>query len=183
MKQAEFLSLMHRRLAQTAIGNSVIRNQGAKGLAEIARGYMEENVELDVFFKTIDKKSDYEEFLNKHTNALLAKFPSKGKSWGAARKALNLFFRNLTYNKYFADKYQVSSDFGKNNIALQNLELPLDSYVGKGLRSTFDKELPGWPGLKSLTKNVSDAYQEKALELSKQKNIARVHLDLVFWRN
>ncbi|HEX2847354.1 MAG TPA: hypothetical protein VHN59_12455 [Chitinophagaceae bacterium] len=185
MDQLDFEQLLHRRIAQISVGASAIRNQGKKGdkgLIKTCRNYFENEIELSVFFKKLHDRDEYKELLDKHTQAIVSLFPETARSWGAARKGLNLFFRDVVYNKYLADKFNLSSDFISNNKMLENLEIPLDKDVAKKLRERFKQALPKWEGIKHLTEKVSAAYQLKAAELASEKNIARVHLDLEFWR-
>ncbi|MBW8049630.1 MAG: hypothetical protein FVQ77_04690 [Cytophagales bacterium] len=183
MNKSDFYKLLHRRLAQNAIGASTIRNQGDKGLIKICRDYLEHKIDLTEFFNSLSDSTEYRKFLNRHTNAIVKLFPKTAKSWGAARKGLNLFLRDLTYNKYFADKFNLPTDFHLNNNKLKNLEVPLDNYVAKELCKYFKGQLSKWKGIKHLKLPENDKYQIKAKELAKEKDIARVHLDLEFWRN
>ncbi len=45
----EFVKLMKRKIAQTSIGASALRNQGAKGLIKISRNYFENEIILEEF--------------------------------------------------------------------------------------------------------------------------------------
>ena len=47
----------------------------------------------------------------------------------------------------------------------------------------LDISLPSWPRIISLTPEVSAEYQNAALRIANNKKIARVHLDLTYWRN
>jgi len=58
----------------------------------------------------LETESYYKLFLNEHTKNLISNFPEKGKSWGAARKGLNLFFREIIYKKFFSDQYEFPKD-------------------------------------------------------------------------
>ena len=186
MNQTDFYKQLYRRIAQIAVGASAIRNQGKKGdkgLIKSCRDYFENEIDLTEFFNSLSSNEAYKTFLTTHTNDLANLFPLTARSWGAARKGLNLFLRDLTYNKYFADKFDLPTDFDQNNDKLKNLEVPLDKDVAKGLRKHYKRQLPKWNGIKHLTPDSSDEYQAKAMELASEKNIARVHLDLEFWRD
>lgn len=119
--------------------------------------------------------------MDKLTDDLRGKFPNGGKSWGAARKGLNLFFRDVVYNKYLADLLEVPTDYKENMKTLRNLEVPLDRDVAAGLTKAFD-ELPRWTTIKDLNGKRSKLFQDKALVYADSKGIARIHLDLEFWR-
>lgn len=183
MTQDDFYTKLQRRIAQMAVGTSSLRNQGGSGLIKICRDYFEQKIELDEFFEVLPDETKFIEFLNNHTNELVKLFPETAKSWGAARKGLNLFLRDIAYNKYFADKYKIPSALKSNNEALKNLEVPLDKDVATGLEKHYDTSLPKWKGIKHLKPDDSKIFQQKAQELGKKKSIARVHLDLEFWRN
>lgn len=182
MNKDEFDKILHRRIAQIAVGASAIRNQGGSGLIEICRDYFENKIDLNELFKALPEKSEFILFLDNHTDEIVRLFPNNAKSWGAARKGLNLFFREICYNKYFADKFQLPFEFSANNEKLNHLEVPLDNDVATGLIQQFPNELPKWNRIKNLTKDESNKYQNKAEKLAKQKGIAKVHLDLLFWR-
>lgn len=181
MTRNEFDSKLKRRIAQLSVGASALRNQGGSGLIDTCRNYFENDIDLQAFFYSLDDKKVFSTFLNRHTNEIVNQFPEEAKSWGAARKGLNLFLRDICYNKYFADKYELPTNFIDNNEKLKLLEVPLDNDVATGLIREFP-QLPKWNRIRSLTKDQSDIYQKKASDLAAEKNIARVHLDLLFWR-
>lgn len=178
----DFLKQIHRRLAIISVGGSAIRNQGAAGLIDIARGYFENSISLEKFFVSLRDEGSFRRFLNSHTDQLVDQFPKGGKSWGAARKGLNLFFRDLVYNKFIAEKFHLAVNFEQFNEEVKHLEVPLDSFVAKGLYASPNNHLPRWKSIRELTKMVSDQYQSQATEVARGLNIARVHLDLKYWR-
>jgi hypothetical protein len=186
MHETEFFIRLQRRIAQTAVGASAIRNQGKKGdigLIKSCRDYFENELNIEEFFTLLSSETLFKGFLDRHTTALTDKFPETAKSWGAARKGLNLFLRDLTYNKYIADRYNLPTEFIENNEKLKNLEVPLDKDVAMGLHAHFTTQLPKWTGIKHLQPKDSEIYQEKAKELANERSIARIHLDLEFWRD
>jgi len=182
MNKVEFDKKLQRRIAQLSVGASAIRNQGGSGLIETCRTYFENQIDLKNFFTSLTKKDEYLKFLDNHTDEIVKLFPVGAKSWGASRKGLNLFFRDVCYNKYFADKFQLPTEFKDNNEKLKYLEVPLDYDVATGLIQKIPDELPKWNGIKNLTKSDSIKYQDKADVLAQEKGIAKVHLDLWFWR-
>jgi len=106
---------------------------------------------------------------------LLPLYPPKSNPWGVARKALNLFLRACLYNHYLRSKYHLE----KNETLL---EIPLDSVVGRSLvdeaQEAGGRPLPPWPGLKYLTPETSNTYQEYAAGLADKKGLpALVFLD------
>lgn len=182
MTENTFLRKMKRRLAQIAIGPSALRNQGAEKVVEIARDYVEKSINYSDFFNALKDQKRFNKYLDKHTELLKDKFPAEGKSWGAARKAINLYLRESVYNNFIADHYNLSSDFAKFNHAIRFLEIPLDRSVSIGIVSDFTGQLPKWTTIKNLTPEVSAAYQIGAKIIAETQKIARVHLDLIYWR-
>lgn len=182
MKQSAFIKQIHRRLAQAAIGASALRNQGAAGILETARQYLQHSISLNDFFKKLSDQNKFNKFLDDHTTRMLKEFPKEAKSWGAARKALNLFFRDVVYNKSITDNYGFSNDFNKFNEAIKFLEVPLDFDVATGIYNASNETIPKWTSIKKLSKPTSDIYQDAALQIAQKKQIARVHLDLIYWR-
>ena len=181
MDKDEFFKQIHRRVAQTSVGPSAIRNQGASGLITISRNYFEKNINLTEFREKLTTDS-YKDYLDKLTTDLRNRFPDGGKSWGAARKGLNLFFRDVVYNKYLADLLNIPSDYKENLKTLRNLEVPLDRDVATGLNKIFD-DLPRWTTIKDLDGKQSKLFQDIALMYADNNGIARIHLDLEFWRS
>jgi len=182
MNYDEFLLKIHKRIAIVSVGGSAIRNQGASGLIDIARVYFENSISLEKFFASLTDEGSFKRFLDLHTYQLVELFPNGGKSWGAARKALNLFFRDLVYNKFIAENYGLARNFNKFNEEIKCLEIPLDSYVAKELFESSIRQLPKWKSIRKLTQEVSDQYQTQALIEAKELKIARIHLDLLYWR-
>ena len=180
MDHKEFLEQIHRRVAQTSIGPSAIRNQGASGLIETAREYFEKRINL-VEFREKLPTDKYMSYLDMLTSDLRSRFPRRGQSWGAARKGLNLFFRDVVYNKYLADYLEIPTNYKKNLRTLRNLEVPLDRDVATGFIAKIS-DLPKWKSIKYLTDEQNIIFQDAALNYADEKGIARIHLDLEFWR-
>jgi len=178
----DFLKQIHRRIAIISVGGSAIRNQGAAGLVDIARGYFENSISLEKFFVSLKEEGSFKRFLDSHTDQLVDQFPKGGKSWGAARKGLNLFFRDLVYNKFIAEKYGLARNFERFNEEVKHLEVPLDSYVAQGLFKQSNKKLSRWISIKELKTEKSEQYQAFALEYANELKIARINLDLLFWQ-
>jgi hypothetical protein len=62
------------------------------------------------------------------------------------------------------------------------LELPLDSKAAKGLVAEFEGSgLPRWRSIKDLTATMSNGYQSVASQIAERRDIARIHLDLIYW--
>ena len=140
------LKLIQQRVANYSIGSSALRNQGALGMVEIARAFLA-NLNLTQF-KNITERQ-FRIRLEKFTQQLKIQFPIEARrNWGAARKSMNVFLENAFYNIFLNNEYNLHK-------LKEFLEVPLDSYVGKGLRrdfrkSTFHYKLPVWKGIRQL---------------------------------
>ena len=182
MTKTDFIDKIHKRLSIVSVGASAMRNQGASGIVDIARDYFYQSISLDDYIEKLSSPDKFGKFLDDHTDKMLKKFPADGKSWGAARKGLNLFFREAVYNKFISDHYKLATDLGKFNKLIRHLEVPLDFDIATGIYKDKNGTIPKWISIKKLTKNVSDIYQREALAIAGSKQIARVHLDLIYWR-
>ena len=183
MTEQQFYQLLHRRLSQIAIGASAIRNQGSGGLIKILREYFETQVDLDQFVKSLVGEAEYSVFLNGHTSHILTLFPDTAQSWGAARKGLNLFLREIIYSKFFSHRFSLPDNFSNFNSLVKFMEVPLDRDVANGLIADSKGLLPKWINIKNLTPTISESYQKQAFLIATQENIARVNLDLKYWRS
>lgn len=183
MTEQQFYQLLHRRLSQIAIGASAIRNQGSGGLIKILRHYFETKVNLEHFIKSLLDEIEYRRFLDEHTSQVLTLFPDTAQSWGAARKGLNLFLREIIYSKFFSHHFSLPDNFAEFNRLVKFMEVPLDKYVADGLISDSNGQLPKWINIKHLTPSLSETYQSQAFIIATQENVARVNLDLKYWRS
>jgi hypothetical protein len=183
MTEQQFYQLLHRRLSQIAIGASAIRNQGSGGLIKILRQYFETKVDLEHFTKSLIDETQYRDFLNGHTSNILTLFPDTAQSWGAARKGLNLFLREIIYSKFFSLRYSLPDNFDEFNFLVKFMEVPLDKEVAQGLIADSNGQLPKWINIKHLTPTLSETYQNQAFIIATQENVARVNLDLKYWRS
>jgi hypothetical protein len=162
-----------QRFRAEAIPANAIRNQGAPGVLAAARPFLR-RVSL-ARFRT-RSRATFEAHLDAVTERLKRKFPPKAQNWGAARKTVNLFLRDCTYDHHLRACYGLA-------VIEPWLEVPLDSYVANTLGKHKRYELPSrWPGLKELTPEESAQYQDVAQRLADRKGIYRVHLDLYWWR-
>ena len=174
-----FITAIKNRIAEISVGSSSIRNQGAPGLIKISRSFFKK-IDLKKFRRKV-QTTEYTAYLDNLTLELLKEFPKKGRQWGAARKGLNLFFREVSYNHYLAHYLDISSSYNENLVILKNLEVPLDKDVATGLIECCD-DLPKWKSIKSLTQEVHTSFQNKAKQYAEETNTISVHLDLTFWR-
>jgi len=165
---------MRKREANLSIGASTARHMGA-GTVKEARDFLG-SLDIGSFV------NDSEEALNQHLDTTTVEFGKEltCKSWGAARKFLNIFLRGALYNRCLCDCYGLA-------ILEPFLETPLDSHVATALRSRCNEEeggllLPPWGTIIRLEKDVSQKYQEVASRVARKKGVARVHLDVWYWR-
>ena len=167
MVKQEFIMLMEKFVTREAVGVTAMRGQKKKTLRKV-RKYTED---LLGSLKEIDSEDQYLNWLNLHT----IKLGNKVHSWGAARKALNLFMRTAFYNYYLNKEYKLRR--------LEAwLETPLDRIVAKKLKRSFPKEaLPSWPGVKHLSSIVSDRFQEAASAVAMNERRKTVHMDVFLW--
>jgi hypothetical protein len=168
MTPAELLRAIQSRTARTAVGASTVRGRGNTGTVKAARVYF---VDLDLARFAVGPR-EFPKALDRHTHTLLAALPRPARHWGVARK---LFLRDCLYTGALNTAYRLCR-------AEESYELPLDSITAKALRAKFSRgELPRWPGVKHLSPELSDEYQEAALGLARRMKISRVHLDAVWW--
>lgn len=171
----DFIDRLQARTALLAVGRSALRNQGAPGMVMVARKYLRA-INLSGF--AVATRGDFSVALDRHTKRLMKRFPQRARdNWGAARKAMNLFLREVVYNRPLCEHYGLSK-------VEHWLELPLDSYVYDGLTNDFtgDRDLPEWPGVKALKSSVSAKLQAAAEKIARAYGTKRVHLDVKYWR-
>lgn len=158
-----------------AIGRSTLRSQGAPGMVECARDFLR-RLDLRALAK-IDAGS-FDAFLDRQTLKLARSFPDGGNgNWGAARKSLNIFLRDVLYCRLLCDHFDLAH-------LEPSLEVPLDSHVYLGLSSDTDdpESLPPWSGVKHLTPETSRELQNIAASVARSLGVPRVHLDVRYWR-
>lgn len=161
------------RAAMLAIGRSTLRSQGAPGVVVAARRFLRK-VDLRLF--SVDTNEQFLSVLDTQTLLLASQFPDGGRgNWGAARKSLNIFLRDVFYCRPLCEHYKLDG--------LEPwLEVPLDSNVYLGLMSDITKAYTPWPGVKALTPADSAELQSTAFAVAKSFGVARVHLDVRYWR-
>lgn len=166
---------LFRCLAHTAIGPLTARKMGPSGTIDRVRSFLQQAA-LEDF--VAEDASTFRKHLDRQTAALK---DCAGVAWGAARKFLNIFLRDALYNRWMC------AEFGLGKVE-HWLELPLDSHTAKGLRqatedhSEMAQQLPRWPGVVNLTPELSNQYQRLASDVAALKQLARVHLDILYWR-
>jgi hypothetical protein len=177
MTNASFLKMIQARTATVAIGPSTLRNQGASNVVSNTREFLK-RLDLRRFSAKAKTALSFQNALEQETKKLRSALPVRARNWGAARKALNIFLRDVFYNYYLRDEYR----FGKLE---QWLELPLDKDAARGLHQDskdIRTQLPRWTGVKYLECDISKVYQDAAQQVAQSLGIARVHLDLIYFR-
>src|SRR5215208_4833942 len=107
---------VQRYVANLAITTPFFRAKGSAGAMEVAIEFV---CKLDL---SEPKPSLFAEYLDKHTAALQSDFLPDWRPWGPARKALNVFLRDATYNAFLRSEYNLA--------ALEPvLETPVDSRI------------------------------------------------------
>ena len=158
-----FVKTVQKFVAREAVGQTAMRNQGT-GVLNAVHIYLDE---INLALMKTNSRSDYMEWLDHHTMSLLNKLPVRSKPWGAARKAINLFMRTALYNRYLNHEFKLEG-------VETWMEIPLDSAVARGLRKEVSRgSLPQWPGLKKLTRQVSNQFQTFAQSLADRRDLAR----------
>ena len=170
MPPQAFIDRLQRRCAKLAIGPSTLRGKGTSGVAAAARRSL---AAIDLATLAVESQPAFQVFLRRITASLQARMPKSGRAWGRARKAVNIFLRDVTYNADLRDHYELGEIRGW-------LEVPLDSHVAIGLKSeTEGSRLPGWPGIKHLRPEISKQYQSVAAAIAKRYGISPVDLDVL----
>ena len=159
-------------IARSSVTASAARGQGASGVVESAREFLG-TLSLRGF-GTRDERA-FQRAIDRQTVRLVQALPARGRSWGLARKLLNIFLRNALYTSYLRDTYGLGA-------AERWFEVPLDGVIARRVRIEMPgSALPRWRGVRHVTPELSREYQEVCRQLAKQRGCAPVHLDAVFW--
>jgi hypothetical protein len=162
-----------RRVANVSITPSALRNQGKRGIVKAAREFLG-GMDLRAFGESADEAS-FQRELNQQT-ALLA---SRIGSWGAARKALNIFLCEAFFHRILFNKYKLGR-------TAAFLEVALDSEVATRLRGDARKcgeLLPAFPGVRKLNAETSQRYQAFASRFAVRNGFElRIELEILYWR-
>src|SRR5947207_4582838 len=103
MTHRQFLKVLQQRIASAAVTPSAARRMGPKGTVKVAREFLSK---VDLRHVGSSQKN-YASVLDKLTLGLIRALPDGAKHWGAARKFLNIFLRDATYNVYLRDAYRL----------------------------------------------------------------------------
>jgi hypothetical protein len=192
--------LLKITLINFSIGTSAVRNQG-NGIAEPIREKLRKDFFVPIFFKSLKHRNDknFTDYLDSLTDKVsgLEGVSTNGKpsgkvQWGTARKCINLLLRSIVYNGFMWHDYRIINEDFKSGGLMDKLEVPLDSYIVKGIKRDctkykgigFDNKLyPSFSIIGLDKENESPYYQAKALSIAQKKNICRVDLDMHYWRN
>lgn len=167
-----YIGYFMARQARVSIGPSTARRMGPAGTIRAARKFLGA-MDLKRFGKR--SESAFRRELDLATEELCTVMPKTARHWGSARKFLNIFLRDCSYNKY------LSAHFKMDRLEPW-LEVPLDSHVAKGLRQYAGQECPHpWPGVIHLTREYSDCLQKLATVYATEEQVNRVDLDVKLW--
>jgi hypothetical protein len=168
---AAILRRIQARTARSSVDAASLRNQGGPGVLAATRAHL---AKIDLAAFSGVPKSAFAKRLDAETEALRRAMPSGARAWGAARKALNLFLRDVLYHRILCERY------GLRRLEPW-LEIPLDSISAEAIRrEAAGLELPRWLGLKGLTPESSEAHQKAALAIARRRGTARIHLDILW---
>jgi len=171
MPSVPFIDAVQARAARIACGASATRGQGA-GVVAAGRQFL---AKLPLSQFSVSRPSLFKQRIDRATEQLCASFPPTGRSWGLARKVLNIFLRDALYTTYLAEKFHLKD-------AEVHLEVPLDSITAGHLcQKAGPGVLPRWLGVRHLTPEASAIYQAYASEFASSQHIARAHLDTYWW--
>jgi len=170
-KKKDLVEQTQSFIAELSIGASALRNQGASGLIQCCRDFFKQIQ----FSKIPTDQNEFATWLDTKTEELLAKFPEAAQNYGSARKGLNLFLRDASYNVILNRAYDLDR-------LIPLLEVPVDSFTANHLYH-HEPSLPrNWAGLKRVTSTQLEKYQEAAQCLADEWKINRVELDAFFYR-
>ena len=116
---------------------------GPKGTLKCVRDFLQA---IDLVAVSKKDASEFTDMLDDLTEKLRRAMPKGARKWGAARKCLNLFFRDAFYNFYLRKTYKLKK-------FERYLEIPLDSYVGRALR-VEDQNPPRWRTVKGFEQPI-----------------------------
>ena len=137
---------IQNRTAVVAAAPSAVRGAGGRGVVHASRQFLAQ-LNLRAFSHTTER--GFRRRLDIETENLRRALPSQGRSWGGARKVLNIFVLNAFYNHFLRTRYSLSKSAAW-------LEVPLDSLVAQGLHAYPNGPvLPRWPGVKYLDPTIS----------------------------
>jgi len=97
-QSSAFVYALRVRAARITAGASATRGQG-RGVSHAARRFLSK---LNLRYFATSRRSLFESRLDAATTRLSASLPHGTRSWGLARKLLNIFLREALYTSYLA---------------------------------------------------------------------------------
>jgi hypothetical protein len=160
-KDQQFLRELQRYVAITTVGPSALRNQGTTGVIQAAQDHLSS---LNLHTVRTASETAFLRWLDQETEQLRRALPKGAQNWGAARKALNLFLRDVCYNRFLCRGNRIAALLKRWSQEMGD-----------------NRDLPRWPGLIKLTPDTSRRFQNVARKLARSQGISRVHLDMRLW--
>lgn len=175
------------RVADVAIGTSVLRNQGFAGAVDVARNFVA-NVNLrefggahdeGAFIRLLDKNTVELQRLLKERRVREGCVNNTAELWGTARKVLNVFLCEAYFHRVLERHHGL--------LSMGNwLEIPLDSQLSKAIvREAQSRGLPAvrFPGVGRLDERTSRRFQELAKQIAEEKRLpSRIYFEVDIWR-
>ena len=167
------IDLIQKRIANISVGSSTVRGQ-PEGTVKVAREYLQ-SIDLKNFFN-ITNENQFNDLLDKHTNLLKERIPSK--SWGISRKVINIFLFQSTHDIFLNKEYSL-------NKVIPYLEIPLDNPNAKKLKEFAGSDVKlEWKNIYSLEPEMSVKFQKYAKNYAiKTYQCERCYLDIYWWRS
>lgn len=165
----EIIELLRLRTAELSVGGSTVRGTGRKGVAKAIRDALKE-VPLRRF-SNLSSSAAFGRVLDRETERVRVTLPRGAQQWGLARKVLNIYLRSAVFSRHLCAEFRLSRMEAW-------LELPLDSFVGKGICSTPEgANLPRWKTIKGLTPEVNAQYQQCGRTVARRLGVMPAHLE------
>jgi hypothetical protein len=166
------ISSIQHYVAYGSVGASTVRGLKTKGVVASAREALYA-IDLKRYGKATPKS--FRALLDQDTELVRQSLVKGAQHWGVARKVLNIFLRGSLYNTYLNEHYGLSKIDSL-------LEIPLDSLSARGIRENAPLgPVPKWVGVKNLTSQINDQFQQLATKIAEDRGTLRVHLDAIFW--
>jgi hypothetical protein len=170
----QLIRKLRDRIAELAIGNSTLRNQDAKGVAQKARALLKAT-ELAKYRRA--RKNEFAKRFADDTERVQQGLPRGARNRGTARKALSIFLRDILYDGCLCEHFRLSGIVGW-------LELPLDRYSMDGLRTEKEgTQLPKHSTIKHMDESLNAGFQDVARKVADRLGTHPVHLDVLYFRN
>lgn len=157
------------RIIKESVTSSTARKQPTNTI-QVTHSFLK-TISLSDIDKSLNQ-DDFQKFLDDKTQELSELLPSK--SWGHARKFLNIFLLKVEDSLLLAQNL-------KNHKNMKSLlEIPIDKKVAKSL-IVLNNSLPTFYSIHKVTPEINKQYQDSASKEGKKMNSERVELDDIFW--